>query len=109
MPFNLMRPFLLLAAVALTGLAASFALAQTAPVHSGTRVKLKVGQTKMLNVGLSIGLACDDTTVVQAELQATSPSENTLVLTGLKPGKTACRAGTADLAGTKLVYISVSP
>jgi hypothetical protein len=104
-----MRPSLKRAVVALAMLAASQAPAQKAPVASGTRVQLKVGQRKVLNVGLAIGLACDDTTVVQAELRTVSPEENALVLVGLKAGKTACRAGTADLAGQKLVYVSVSP
>jgi hypothetical protein len=104
-----MRPFPKLAVVLLAVLAVSEALAQKAPVRSGTRVQLRVGQKKVLNVGLAMGLACDDTTVVQAELRTVSPEENALVLVGLKAGKTACRAGTADLAGQKLVYVSVSP
>ena len=38
-----------------------------------------------------------------------SASENELVLTGLKPGKTACRAGTANITRSKLVQITVIP
>lgn len=83
-------------------------LAQTAPVPSGTKVKLQVGQQKVLNVGLAMGLVCNDGTVVQAELRSASETENELVLVGLKPGKTACRAGTANMARSVLVYISVS-
>jgi hypothetical protein len=96
-------------AVVALALAASLAFGQEAPVDSGTRVRLKVGETKVLNVGLAIGLECNDGTVVKAALRPVSPSENELVHTGLKPGKTVCRAGTADVTGGKLVYISVRP
>jgi hypothetical protein len=78
------------------------------PIASGTHVKLKVGQEKRLNVGLAMGLECNDGTVVQAELQPRSASVNELVLVGLKPGKTACRAGTANVSRSKLVYIQVT-
>lgn len=84
------------------------ALAQQAPVPSGTKVKLQVGQQKVLNVGLAMGLVCNDGSVVQAELRAVSDTENELVLVGLKPGKTACRAGSANMSRSVLVYISVS-
>ncbi len=77
-------------------------------VASGVKVHLTVGQQKVLNVGLAIGLLCDDGTVVQAELRPVSDTENDLVLIGLKPGKTNCRAGTANVSRSKLVHISVS-
>ena len=83
-------------------------LAQQAPVASGVKVHLHVGQQKVLNVGLAMGLMCDDGTVVQAELRPNSNSENELVLVGLKPGKTSCRAGTANMSRSKLVHISVT-
>jgi hypothetical protein len=84
------------------------AFAQATPVPSGTSVQLRVGQTKVLNVGMAIGLECNDETVVHAELRPASSTENQLVLTGMKPGKTACRAGTADIARSKLVTITVT-
>jgi hypothetical protein len=83
-------------------------VAQQAPVHSGTKVTLQVGQQKVLNVGLAMGLVCDDGTVVQAELRAASDTENELVLVGLKPGKTACRAGSANMSRSVLVYVTVT-
>jgi hypothetical protein len=103
-----MRPFLLLGMLLLGALPASPARAQSGPVPSGTKVKLKVGQQKVLNVGLAMGLDCNDGTVVQAELRPASTTENDLVLVGLRPGKTACRAGTASMSRSVLVYISVS-
>ncbi len=89
-------------------LAAGTVLAQQAPVASGVQVHLQVGQQKVLNVGLAMGLMCDDGTVVQAELRPASNSENELVLVGLKPGKTSCRAGTSNMSRSKLVNISVT-
>lgn len=97
-----------LLALGLSALMATPALAQSTPVPSGTKVKLKVGQQKVLNVGLAMGLDCNDGTVVQATLRPASTTENELVLVGLKPGKTACRAGSASMARSVLVYISVS-
>jgi hypothetical protein len=84
-------------------------LADSAPVESGTSVQLKVGQTKELNVGLAIGLACDNGSIARAELRAVSDTENHLVLTGLKPGQTDCRAGTATVSRSVLVHITVVP
>jgi len=90
-------------------LAWAAALADSPPVESGTSVQLKVGQTKDLNVGMAMGLACDDGSIVRAELRAVSDNENHLTLTGLKPGQTDCRAGTATMSRSVLVHITVVP
>ena len=97
---------LLLLVVALV-LSSTAALAQGEVVASGTSVQLKVGQKRVLNVGLAMGLMCDDGSIVRAELQAVSDKENHLVLTGLKPGQTSCRAGTATMSRSVLVNITV--
>ena len=89
-------------------LASGVVLAQQTPVASGVKVHLQVGEKKVLNVGLAMGLLCDDGTVVQAELHPASHSENELVLIGLKPGKTDCRAGTANVSRSRLVHVTVS-
>jgi hypothetical protein len=94
-----------LALVALALSAPSFG--QQQPVPSGTNVHLHVGEQKVLNVGLAMGLVCNNGTVVQAELRPLSDTENELVLVGLKPGRTACRAGTANMSRSVLVHISV--
>ncbi len=78
------------------------------PIESGVTVQLAVGEQKVLNVGLAMGLECNDGTVVRAELRTVSASVNEVVLTGLKPGKTACRAGTANITRSKLINVSVS-
>jgi hypothetical protein len=103
-PLPLLLPALWLAWL----LAAPLAEAQDTPVASGVSVQLRVGQQKVLNVGMAMGLACNDGTVVRAELRAVSPTENELVLTGLKVGKTVCRAGTANITRSKVVNITVT-
>lgn len=80
----------------------------TPVVASGAKVHLQVGQEKVLNVGLAMGLMCNDGAVVQAELRPVSDTENHVILVGLKPGKTDCRAGTANMSRSKLLHITVS-
>jgi hypothetical protein len=88
---------------------ASLAYAQQTPVvDSGVKVTLQVGEQRVLNVGLAMGLMCNDGTVVQATLRTVSETENELVLVGLKPGKTACRAGTSNMSRSKLVKVTVT-
>ncbi|HXX31953.1 MAG TPA: hypothetical protein VEJ89_14725 [Myxococcaceae bacterium] len=82
---------------------------QSSPVSSGTNVKLQVGQQEVLNVGLNVGLVCDDGTIVDAKLRTVSATQNELVLTGLKPGQTSCRTGTADVSSSRVVNITVIP
>jgi len=82
---------------------------QDQPVPSGIDVKLHVGQKKVLNVGLAMGLSCDDGAIVHAELRAASDTVNQLVLKGLKPGHTVCSAGTANVSRLKVVNITVVP
>lgn len=76
------------------------------PVVGETSVELAVGTTKTLDVGFARGLTCDDTTIVHAELRGASPTSNVLVLTGLRAGRTLCRAGTLGTP-TVLVHIDV--
>jgi hypothetical protein len=104
-----MRPVRYLQVLALSAAVTATALAQETPIHSGSKVKLHVGEQKVFNVGLAMGLVCNDGTVVQAELRPKSDTENELVLLGLKPGKTDCRAGSANLSRSVLVHITVTP
>jgi len=76
------------------------------PVVGETAVELRVGETISLDVGFARGLQCDDVHVVHAELRNVSPTSNRLYLTGLRHGKTACRAGTLG-APTVLVHVTV--
>jgi hypothetical protein len=70
-------------------------------------VTVDVGQTTTVDVGLAKGLNCDDLTVAQVEIRNRSADNNELVITGLKPGKTWCRAGTPTAGASALVHIRV--
>ena len=107
-PMKRRQRMVLVVPLALGMLSAASALAQQAPVvHSGIHVHLKVGEQKVLNVGMAMGRMCDDGTGVQAELHPASDTQNNLVLVGLKPGHTACRAGTANMSRSILVKVAV--
>jgi hypothetical protein len=68
---------------------------------------VKVGATASEDVGYANGLVCDDLTIITARLEAESPSSNRLYVTGVKPGSTSCRAGTAGVSPVVLVRITV--
>jgi hypothetical protein len=70
-------------------------------------VTVEVGKTTTVDVGLAKGLNCDDLTVAQVEIRSRSAENNQLVVTGLKPGKTWCRAGMPSAGVTALVHIVV--
>jgi hypothetical protein len=70
-------------------------------------VTVVVGKTETVDVGLSKGLNCDDLSVAQVEIRNRSAESNELVITGLKPGQTWCRAGSATAGATALVKIRV--
>jgi hypothetical protein len=92
------RPSLLLALAVL--LSASSALADDS-------VTVAVGKTKTVDVGLAKGLNCDDLSVAQVEIRNRNAENNELVITGLKPGSTWCRAGLPNAGATALVNIIV--
>jgi hypothetical protein len=92
----MLRPALALAAL----LTASLALADDS-------VTVEVGKTTTVDVGLAKGLNCDDLSVAQVQIRNSSPDNNQLVITGLKPGKTWCRAGMPNAGATALVHIVV--
>ena len=93
-----------LSTAALALFVATTALAD--PVVGEAAIDVPVGRTVSLDVGFARGLQCDDTTIVQAELRNVSPTSNRLFLTGLKTGRTLCRAGTLG-PPTVLVHVSV--
>jgi hypothetical protein len=70
-------------------------------------VTVEVGKTTTVDVGLAKGLNCDDLTVAQVEIRTRNSENNQLVITGLKPGKTWCRAGQPTAGATALVHIVV--
>ena len=70
-------------------------------------VTVAVGKTTTVDVGLAKGLNCDDLTVAEVNIRTRSAETNELVITGLKPGKTWCRAGSSTAGATALVHILV--
>lgn len=79
------------------------------PVHAqpAHAVEIQVGKTAKVDVGLSRGLNCDDTSVVDAKLVESKDKKHlVLVLKGKVAGETYCRAGTG-LGSTVLVHITV--
>jgi hypothetical protein len=76
------------------------------PVVGETSIEVAVGATKSIDVGYARGLQCDDVEVVHAELRGVSPTSNRLFLTGVRVGRTLCRAGTLG-APTVLVHVTV--
>lgn len=58
------------------------------------QITVEVGQTAERDVGIAIGLLCDDLSIVRVELRTRTPASNVLRVTGVQPGDTRCRAGT---------------
>ena len=77
-------------------------LAATAAFADGA-VTVEVGKTATVDVGLAKGLNCDDLSVADVQIRTRSAETNQLVVTGLKPGKTWCRAGMPNAGATALV------
>lgn len=84
-------------------------LAATARADDITRLEVAVGATIEREVGFAIGLLCDDTTIVQAEVRAGTPESNRFVVTGLKEGTTMCRVGTAPERPSFVFELHVVP
>ena len=58
------------------------------------QITVAVGETAERDVGIAIGLLCDDLSIVHADLRTAGPASNVLRVTGVQPGDTRCRAGT---------------
>jgi hypothetical protein len=84
-----MRRFVEIAAVA-----ALWTSSIVAAADEPLRIDLEVGQTEERDVGIAIGLVCDDLSIIRAELRSETPESNVLRVTGVQPGDTRCRAGT---------------
>jgi len=80
-----------------------------APVWADDAVSVEVGKTVVVDVGHAKGLNCDDLSVASVSIRAATPDNNQLVITGLKPGRTYCRAGMPIPGPTVLVNIEVVP
>jgi hypothetical protein len=79
----------------------------TSVVSADASVTVSVGKTTTVDVGLAKGLNCDDLSVAQVQIRTRTADNNELVITGLKPGRTWCRAGMPNAGATALVNIVV--
>lgn len=66
---------------------------RTAHANGAQRIDVEVGQTVACDVGIAMGLLCDDVSIVHAELRSETAESNVLRVTGLWSGDTLCRAG----------------
>jgi len=85
------------------------ALLAGGPAWADDSVSVEVGKTVVVDVGHAKGLNCDDLSVARVEIRSATPANNQLVITGLKPGRTFCRAGMPVPGPTVLVNIEVVP
>lgn len=69
-------------------------LGRLAAADGTTPVAITVGETVKRDVGYARGLHCDDMAIVAADIATdTARDTNVVSFTGLKVGKTLCRAG----------------
>jgi hypothetical protein len=79
------------------------------PDDSPQRIEVAVGETVEREVGYAIGLRCDDTAVVRAELRPATPEFNVFIATGVTEGTATCRVGTSPVRPSYLFEIHVVP
>ncbi len=84
------------------------------PVELGAKdvvvaMTVPVGDEKMADVGIAIGVFCDDPAIVSADMRTTSQNTNVVVFRGTREGKTMCRVGTDFSRITYLFEITVVP
>lgn len=94
-------PVLLATAAALAGVADAQGVAE--------RIEVAVGDTVERDVGIAVGVICDDLAVVRPDLVTRSPSHNAFLVTGLARGTTQCRVGSDPALPSRLFQIVVVP
>lgn len=70
-------------------------IAGVARADGGLVIAVGVGQTAERDVGIAMGLRCDDLSVARVALREHAVDSNVLVVTGVAPGTTLCRVGLA--------------
>jgi hypothetical protein len=70
------------------------------------RLDVTVGKTIETDVGIAIGVRCDDLTLVDVAMK-TKDATNVFVVKGLREGTTLCRVGTAPAAASILFEVRV--
>jgi hypothetical protein len=104
--------------LAAAGLAATAALALVPavraedavdPVDGAIRLEVGVGETVSRDVGIAIGLRCDDLTPIRVALRTVAADANRFEVTGVAEGATRCRVGVSSDRPTFLFEIHVAP
>lgn len=80
-----------------------------ARADEAARIEVAVGETVERDVGIAIGLRCDDLSVARVELRTATPASNRFEVTGVSPGTTRCRVGTSLNRPSYLFEIHVVP
>jgi hypothetical protein len=57
------------------------------------RIDVKVGKTVETDVGIAVGVRCDDLSLIDVEMK-TKDTTNVFVVKGVREGSTQCRVGT---------------
>jgi hypothetical protein len=70
-------------------------VAVSALADDAARLEVAVGETVEREVGIALGLRCDDVAIVRVALHTVTPASNVFEVTGVAPGTTLCRVGTA--------------
>lgn len=77
-----------------------------APIDAA-RIDVAVGETVARDVGIAVGLRCDDPSIARVELRTVTPQSNLFEVTGVKAGTTLCRVGTVQLRPSYLFELQV--
>lgn len=72
-------------------------------------VRVRIGETREIEVGFARMHVCDDSSIVDAEMRDKSAETNVFVIRGLRAGTTDCRAGLEPDRPTFLFSITVEP
>lgn len=82
-------------------------VATSALADDAMRLDVAVGETIERDVGIAMGLLCDDVAMIRVELRTGTPEANTFAVTGVKEGVTRCRVGTTPNRPVYLFEIHV--
>ena len=64
-------------------------------LQAAAPLEVAIGETVARDVGFAVGLICDDSSILRADLRTADSGTNVFEVTGVRLGDTVCRAGTA--------------
>lgn len=84
-------------------------LAAPLPAQTGVlKLEVEVGKTVETDVGIQVGMICDDLKIVRPEMKQKGAG-NVFAVTGLAEGTTLCRVGDPAQGRSLLFEIRVTP